>query len=940
ELDVYYDNVTAENSRLRAGTFGRGLWETDLYTAPTGPMVYDSSTTTQNVTSDVFAGEVDKEIIGIELITTGNENPIDLTSITFTTTGSTNPATDIANAKVYYTNNSATFATTNQFGVVFSNPNGTFTINGVQTLISGTNYFWLAYDIDAGALEDNFVDTTCTSITVDGAVETPIPTSPAGNRKIVACSGYCDSTYADLDDNYISHVIFNTIDNITGGINIPDSYDDQTAITTDLKLGETYQITIDITMNGGWNQNVFVYIDWNKDCDFVDVGESYDIGTVTGTGSISSNITVPTNASLGDIRMRIIEEYQNNPTSCDPHLNGGATNIYGSTEDYTLNILFKCTGVTTTWNGAWDNGTPDSTKSVIIAGNYDVNNSTGTIEACECTINSGFRLRIQDKKTLLIVDDLVNNGIIEIENEASLVQQNEDATVTGTGNYIIHKTTPNYLDYDYTYWSSPLDNETIGNVFANNPPSYIFSFNTANFLDRFNGSHPQTTGIPDSFDDNNDDWELANAPTVMQKGKGYIAMGEGSPFPLQLPPTGNQTQSVIFNTGKVNNGVITVPVTLDKYNQDNADNDPDPYSGAANAHTNINLIGNPYPSAIDVSKLRTDPANMTIFEGAFYFWTHDTQIATGGGPWAWNFTNDDYSTVAVDTGGVVSITGAGNAENGFNGTSANRYIASGQGFMANVTQNGNVTFNNAMRVTGENDHFLNIEEETMIDRFWLNLTNENVSVFRQILIGFYDTATDNYQAGQDAQRLENGNNVDFYSRIENDERHFAIQNLATFSNSKVIGLGLNIMETGDYSISINQVEGLFSSQDIYLFDKQFTTLHNLTNKPFRFSIFDTNLFDPIHRFEIRFKDNATVSTQQEILQRLSIYPNPSKGIFTIAMQSEEAVSIKVFDLSGKLLINKQNTKERKIDMTNFARGLYLVRISQNEEYIVKKLVLK
>ncbi|MBI9034206.1 MAG: T9SS type A sorting domain-containing protein [Bacteroidales bacterium] len=33
ELEIYYDDATSSNSRLRAATYGRGLWETDLYDA-------------------------------------------------------------------------------------------------------------------------------------------------------------------------------------------------------------------------------------------------------------------------------------------------------------------------------------------------------------------------------------------------------------------------------------------------------------------------------------------------------------------------------------------------------------------------------------------------------------------------------------------------------------------------------------------------------------------------------------------------------------------------------------------------------------------------------------------------------------------------------------------------------------------------------------------
>ncbi len=41
ELDIYYDNLVPENSRLRAATFGRGFWESDLSVFEVSPPVAD-----------------------------------------------------------------------------------------------------------------------------------------------------------------------------------------------------------------------------------------------------------------------------------------------------------------------------------------------------------------------------------------------------------------------------------------------------------------------------------------------------------------------------------------------------------------------------------------------------------------------------------------------------------------------------------------------------------------------------------------------------------------------------------------------------------------------------------------------------------------------------------------------------------------------------------
>lgn len=67
---------------------------------------------------------------------------------------------------------------------------GRNTINGSQTLTSGTNYFWIAYDLNnAGATVGNVVDAQCTNLTVGGTGRIPATTNPAGNRSIIACSG-------------------------------------------------------------------------------------------------------------------------------------------------------------------------------------------------------------------------------------------------------------------------------------------------------------------------------------------------------------------------------------------------------------------------------------------------------------------------------------------------------------------------------------------------------------------------------------------------------------------------------------------------------------------------------------------------------------------------------------------------------------------------------
>ena len=161
-----------------------GNYQVD-FSSSTNCMSYTSSTTTQN-SDNLATGVSDQQVIGIEVVMTDALNALDVTSFTFNTTGTTSPATDISNAKVYYTGNSSTFSVGTQFGSTEASPNGTFSITDTQSLSEGTNYFWLTFDIASGATTGNVVDAQCTQIIVDAINRTPTVTAPSGNRTITS----------------------------------------------------------------------------------------------------------------------------------------------------------------------------------------------------------------------------------------------------------------------------------------------------------------------------------------------------------------------------------------------------------------------------------------------------------------------------------------------------------------------------------------------------------------------------------------------------------------------------------------------------------------------------------------------------------------------------------------------------------------------------------
>lgn len=145
-------------------------------------MSYVSSEVFHSDTTGVLQGGTNQEIVGVKVVMTANATPLNATSFSIGTNGTTS-LSDLTNAKLWYTGTSNVFATTNQFGTSLTTIVAANTITGSQVLANGTNYFWLTYDISSSATLGNYVDAECSSVFV-GAAMTPSVTAPVGSRRI------------------------------------------------------------------------------------------------------------------------------------------------------------------------------------------------------------------------------------------------------------------------------------------------------------------------------------------------------------------------------------------------------------------------------------------------------------------------------------------------------------------------------------------------------------------------------------------------------------------------------------------------------------------------------------------------------------------------------------------------------------------------------------
>ena len=150
---------------------------------------------------------------------------------------------------------------------------------------------------------------------------------------IYAISGYIPQyciAKGGTSYEFIANVNLGIINNTSGN---NSGYADFTALSTSLTRGATRTINLRAGfVSGVYAERWAVWIDYNRDGDFTDAGETVVTTTSSGTAAVAASFTVPASASLGRTRMRVAMRYDAIPSSC-------GTYSYGEVEDYSVDIL-------------------------------------------------------------------------------------------------------------------------------------------------------------------------------------------------------------------------------------------------------------------------------------------------------------------------------------------------------------------------------------------------------------------------------------------------------------------------------------------------------------------------------------------------------------------------------------------------------------------------
>ncbi len=181
-----------------------------------------------------------------------------------------------------------------------------------------------------------------------------------------------------------------------------------------------------------------------------------------------------------------------------------------------------------------------------------------------------------------------------------------------------------------------------------------------------------------------------------------------------------------------------------------------------------------------------------------------------------------------------------------------------------------------------------------------------------------------------------GNAVTLYSIV--DTTKLSIQGRPLpFDMADIIPLGYKSTIVSTYSISLPDYDGLFSTQNIYLEDKELNVIHDLKIGPYTFNT-AVGTFDD--RFVLRYTEE-TLGTETPIFNEntLLIYKNPNHE-FVVSSANTIMSSLKVFDIRGRLLLER---KDINATQTIFNVGLInevlLVQVKTTDGIIVTKKVI-
>jgi len=538
------------------------------------------------------------------------------------------------------------------------------------------------------------------------------------------------------------------------------------------------------------------------------------------------------------------------------------------------------------------------------------------------------------------------NSYLYLRNQGQLLQGTTgSSTNKGLGKLsVFQEGTVN--NYAYNYWCSPVGNasaasgnEDFGITMLNVPTTSSASTPATITSSSYNGTSSSGALTIASYwiwkflsSATYSQWFQSGSTTNISAGQGFTMKGTSGTDATNVGETAvnnpGSAQRYDFR-GKPNDGNITVNV----------------------ATNNFTLTGNPYPSALHVNAFLLDASN-TACTGIAYYWEQNKTVNShvllsyqGG--------YGTYSPISLGSSGVYvpATYDTYNSDGTINTAGASsglvierKYAPIGQGFMVKGNSNGALTIKNAHRAYNKEGSFCQFEKtintpNSNTTNTYPDLAVETISQIRlntiinnqytrQMALALLSDATDGVDRGIDAKSpVEDNLPNDVYFFLDNDK--YVIQGVA-FDVNKRIPIGIKSTDNSTFKFDASTIVNFNQDQAIYLYDALDGSYHDIKNVTYEVTL-PTGVYN--NRFELTFKnaDSNSLGTNETTFSGVTIFQNNSVQQLTVANPNRlQLQSVKLFDLNGKLLLNKDKLDLQsayQFSTAGLSEAVYLVEVS-------------
>ena len=557
-------------------------------------------------------------------------------------------------------------------------------------------------------------------------------------------------------------------------------------------------------------------------------------------------------------------------------LSSGEIVPFGVASNYTWNG-----SVNTRWNTAanWssDNGGIPPSYAIAVIGTGTYQPVVDTVVVCSnLTINSGAVLTITGTGVVTVNDILTNNAGIS----GLVIQSASDASgTTGTlinGSSGVNATVERWMKGDLWHLISPsaTGGQSVSAFAGVSPNANLIARNSTNYA-----LAPYSEG--------SDSWDY------------YKISGSNSSGSFGFPGKGYQIlRASGAGTGQGNpayDGVVTFKGSLAGGNQS---------VGISQTAYGWNLIGNPYPCAMDVAEF-LDANRGAINSGYLAIYVSDiSDVNTYG------YTAINYSSTFK--------------------------LSSGEGFFVkSVSGTTNADFTQSMK-SKTSDAFKSATQEYSGINLIAETTTEKMSTSVKYIPGMTEGLDPGWDAG-----LFDGGKIPFsiYTRlVEDNGTNFAIQCLPDNKyENLVVPVGL-VAQKGSIVTFKASAINLPSGYRVYLEDREKHTFNLLDESTNAYSLTLGSGSSGAGRFYLYTAMMAPEPPVDQILD-LKVIPLPEQQKVLLSGKIDLPARASIYDMTGRLLtaIALNRTDENEIPLTYASSGIYLLKIELNNTIVTRKI---